>query len=1170
MHPDDDDSLSDLPSDASLDSSSDLSSEAAGDPVEPSTPEAGSVLPAARRADVFPAPGWDRYQSVRLLGQGGMGRVFLAYDPRLRRNVALKFLHSNAPVRTSRFFAEARAQARVQHDRVCKVFEVGEVQGKPFIAMQYVDGKSLRQLSPELTLEQKVRLLRDAAEGVHAAHRAGLIHRDLKPSNIMVERTEDGQLKPYVMDFGIARDWQGEGTATGAVLGTPQYMAPEQARGEVKELDRRADVYSLGATLYFLLTGKPPITGDNGLEVISRVNNLEPTPPRQVVPGLPAELESIVLKCLEKERAQRYDSARALAEDLDRYLDGEPVLARSTGRLYRLRKRLRKHKLLVGVVAASVLLVLLAGAQAVRARREAAERERLARRFTEQVEHIEARARYSGLSPLHDTRADRKALQQSMGQLEAEIARAGSLGEGPGRYALGRGHLALGDLPRAHEALRSAWEQGYQEPRVAYALALVLGRLYKEQRLEAEHLRSAELRDAELRRAEQRYRDPALRFLKLSEGSEVPSRPYVTALLAFYEGRLDEALRQLDTEGGAPPWFYEAPTLRGDVLVARAMQHWNQGEREAALADFEAGRTAYARAAAVGESVPEVYDALADLEYSATLVELYGKGDVTPRFARGMEAVQRARAANPEDYTARLLEARFQGRLAEYQLNVGADATEALQRSLEAAHAALALAPERAEARIELARNLRFGASMRQQRGLDPREQLTAALAALDEVPAKQRDYVFHTLHGLVSKVWADYEDEAGLDSLQHWAQAIEAYQAAIALDPEIADARINLGRAYLARARLPQQKDPDAELRLARAALESAQALSSKNVALPFQRAQVSELEALRLRDRGQDPIPRLREALELYRQGLEINARMPQLHNGQGLVHLALARAEWDAGRSPDAELKQAEASFLRAQEVAPQQGLAELNLGELYADRASYALARGEDPTPSVAQASRWGRRAAQQVPGFAAPWVTTARAQDLLAASLLERGRNPSAPLAQARDALHQAFERNPREAGAWGQLGETRALEARWQARRGGARAQHFEEAAEAFRRALELQPRSLEWRLAYGQLCRAWAQWLHGARQPPRPALERGLALAGEVLAARPGLAEARLLHASLLGVDAEVSEPPQREALLARARSELARGVSLNPRLRPPGSEPQGLQGGLTAVGPP
>ncbi|MFP2906939.1 serine/threonine-protein kinase, partial [Pyxidicoccus sp. 3LFB2] len=472
-------------------------------------PDAVPGAPPRPEEPAFPLPGWERYQPMRFLGQGGMGRVFLAWDPRLRRHVALKFVRDDDAELARRFVSEARAQARVDHERVCRVYEVGEVEGRVYIAMQYVDGQPLNALVDTLTVEQKALLLREASEGVHAAHRAGLVHRDIKPSNVLVERTPDGGLRPYVMDFGLARDWKEGVTATGTVLGTPHYMSPEQARGEVARLDRRADVYSLGATLYALLTGQSPIPGANGLEVLSNIATAEPRPPRSVDRDIPADLEAITLKCLEKDRSSRYGSARELAEDLGRFLDGEPVLAR-TGPGYRARKWLRKHRRSVAVVSVALLAVSLALGQAVLSRREVSQRETLARRFTEGVERIEAQARYSGTAPLHDTSADREALRSRMRDLESAMRDAGPLAEGPGHYALGRGFLALGDEARAREHLETAWAQGYQEPRVAYALALVLGHLYQAQRLEAERLRDAARREARLREAEARYRDPAL------------------------------------------------------------------------------------------------------------------------------------------------------------------------------------------------------------------------------------------------------------------------------------------------------------------------------------------------------------------------------------------------------------------------------------------------------------------------------------------------------------------------------------------------------------------------------------------------------------------------------------------------------------------------------------
>ena len=429
-------------------------------------PGAGSGPGDRADPEVFPAPGWDRYEPIRLLGQGGMGRVFLARDLRLDRKVAIKFVRGDDPELARRIVGEARAQARVNDDRVCKVYEVGEVRGRVYIAMQHIDGRPLSELGAELTVEQKAIVMRGAALGVAEAHRAGLIHRDLKPSNIMVERGVDGELRPFVMDFGLARDWTGGATMTGTVLGTPPYMAPEQARGEVEQLDRRADVYSLGATLYALLVGRAPIEGGNPLEVLTRVATDEPTRPRAIDPDVPADLEAIAMKCLEKERAARYDSARALADDLGRFLGGEPVAARSAAGLgYRLRKRLRRHARLVAGVTVAVALVAVALGYALHERGQAARREALARRFTERVERIEAMARYAALAPVHDLRPDRARLAHAMDELAAEVRAEGDLAAGPGHYALGRGHLALGDDERA--ARRPRGGVGARLPRAA-------------------------------------------------------------------------------------------------------------------------------------------------------------------------------------------------------------------------------------------------------------------------------------------------------------------------------------------------------------------------------------------------------------------------------------------------------------------------------------------------------------------------------------------------------------------------------------------------------------------------------------------------------------------------------------------------------------------------------
>jgi serine/threonine protein kinase len=194
-----------------------------------------------------------------------------------------------------------------------------------------------------MSLETKVRVIRQIAEALHVAHKQGLIHRDIKPSTIMLERNEDGEWKPYIMDFGLARDQDAPGlTRTGVSMGTPNYMAPEQVSHE--QMDRRTDVYGLGATLYELLSGDPPYQGNSGPDIMLQILKDDPIPLRKLTPKIPADLETIVIKCLERDPARRYDSAKALAEDLQRYLDGDPLSAKPTSWSYRVIKRAKMSR----------------------------------------------------------------------------------------------------------------------------------------------------------------------------------------------------------------------------------------------------------------------------------------------------------------------------------------------------------------------------------------------------------------------------------------------------------------------------------------------------------------------------------------------------------------------------------------------------------------------------------------------------------------------------------------------------------------------------------------------------------------------------------------------------------------------------------------------------------
>ena len=310
-----------------------------------------------------PLPVIEGYKIDKQIGQGGMGVVYRATQTALGRRVAIKMLPSAHVLDEDRerFTTEAEAVARLQHPNIVQIHEIGEVQGRPFITLEYVDGGSLAQRDGGKPLDWRaaVQLAATLARAVDAAHRHGIVHRDLKPANVLL--TKNGT--PKITDFGIAKRLDAaKQTQTGKILGTPCYMSPEQALG-AKEVGPSADIYALGAILYDLLTGRPPFEGANTLDTMMQTVQNEPVSPRALQPALPRDLEVICLKCLEKSPARRYDTALALAEDLERLLRHEPVRARPISGVERSIRWARRNPVSATLlsVSALALLVLIAG-----------------------------------------------------------------------------------------------------------------------------------------------------------------------------------------------------------------------------------------------------------------------------------------------------------------------------------------------------------------------------------------------------------------------------------------------------------------------------------------------------------------------------------------------------------------------------------------------------------------------------------------------------------------------------------------------------------------------------------------------------------------------------------------------------------------------------------------
>lgn len=1080
-----------------------------------------------------------KYRLDQLLGRGGMGQVFKAYDTQLERTVALKFLLVERAEGAGRFFREARAQAKVDCPHICKVYEVGEVEERPYIAMQYIAGTTLATARSRMTLEEKLDVMRTVAEAVHEAHKVGLIHRDMKPSNIMVEETEDGQWWGFVLDFGLARELAAPSlTLTGLVLGTPAYMAPEQAEGARDKLDRRTDVYGIGATLYDLLSGRPPYTGAGVAEVLTQVVSRDPTPLRRVDPRIPHDVETIVMTCLEREPGRRYSSARALAEDLTRYLRGETIAARRASLAYRIARQARRHKTLLAVGAVAIAALSATLGLWLRAELQSARRAKLATIFGQDAQQVESLMRYAYLSPIHDLRWDRNAVREKMREVSERMMASGRLAEGPGHYALGRGYLVLGDDEKALEQLRLAWEEGYHEPPVAYAMGLATGRAYQRALEAAGRAPDLESRAALRREAQEKLGRPAAKLLSLAKG-HLESPEYVEGLIAYYEHRYDEALTKARQSQSKRVWFYEAAVLEGDVQVAIGRDEAARGNlRQAAQAYDDAGQ-AYARAIEVGTSDDHTY--LAECQRCTALIELNAARGTDPGDAlRGTkEAAEKARVIDPSSGEAYAKLADAYAQLAAYQFyHTGTDPRETLREAIQTAEEATRIAPRVGAYRARVGRAYGLIGEYELYHGEDPRPNLTKAIEFLKQGLAQDPDQVgaYGELGAAFTNVGA-YELDKGSDPRVSLAEALAVFREAVRRSPADAQPHVAIGLAYwrVAKYEALHDLDPRESLQAAERSYMERLRINPKDAMAMTNMGIARRNTALYEKSHGVDPRKTFDASIDAFESALRHDSTLYPAYLSLGLCHADAGRYLLDQQSDPRQHLDAARRAFEQSLSIRSDLSYPHTGLGQVHLSTARFLALHGQEPEPSMrlailayGEALRARPSEVEALQGLAEVWM-------LKAVLLTGSGASPKAALNNARSALQKAAGIGAESAETYRLLAEVSRCEAEWvdSIAAAGAAAGSRGQRKDEFRRAVE-----------------------------------KGLAMVAECLKRSPRSSEAILSQARLYELQARAEpDSTRRAALVALCRDRLAAAKRINSNIAPLS---RSLEERLKHAGPP